>query len=92
MPTSRPRYIVTETDAVRAALDRAGRHFPELDRKRLLLELVRVGDDTLRSREQPRERSREERLAYLEDVAMRRTDAIDWAVLGDIDRVAWRGD
>jgi hypothetical protein len=92
VPTSKPRHIVTETDDVRAALDRAGRHFPELDRKRLLLELVRVGDDALRTREEPRTRSREARLAYLEDVSMRRTDAVDWSVLADVDRVAWRGE
>ncbi|MGB3909180.1 MAG: hypothetical protein WBL06_01755 [Pseudolysinimonas sp.] len=42
MPTSRPRYTVTETDALRAALDDIAREHPELadDRNALFRRLV----------------------------------------------------
>ncbi len=92
MPTAKRRHSVTETSEVATALDRAGHHFPAVaaDRKALLLRLLALGDEALRSRERTGKRTDENRLQYLEDVSMRRIDAIDWDVLGDIDRLAWR--
>jgi len=45
MPTTRPRYTITETDAVARALDDAARRWPEEKgaRSRLLLRLVEAG-------------------------------------------------
>jgi hypothetical protein len=45
MPTTRPRYQITDTEAVRAWLDRAAESWPELanDRKSLLLRLAQLG-------------------------------------------------
>ncbi|MDQ3454794.1 MAG: hypothetical protein M3513_04880 [Actinomycetota bacterium] len=47
MPTARPRYQVTETDAVARALDRAAQQWPGVPRAKLLLRLVDVGGDAL---------------------------------------------
>jgi len=43
MPTTRPRYQVTETDSVAHALDLAARRWPGEPRSKLLLRLVDVG-------------------------------------------------
>jgi len=92
VPTTKRRHSVTETSQVAAALDRAGHHFPAVaaDRKARLLRLLALGDEALRSRERAGERTDEDRLQYLEDVSLRRIDAIDWHVLADVDRLAWR--
>lgn len=48
MPTTRPRYSVTDTGSVRELLDDAQRQWPEVrDRKELLLRLARTGHDAL---------------------------------------------
>ncbi|MHB8244329.1 MAG: hypothetical protein ACYDGN_03090 [Acidimicrobiales bacterium] len=52
MPTTRPRYQVTETPAVARAIDRAAARWPGESRSRLLLRLVDVGRETLEQREQ----------------------------------------
>jgi hypothetical protein len=50
MPTTRPRYSITDTGPVRELLDDAQRQWPEVgDRKELLLRLARAGHDSLRS-------------------------------------------
>lgn len=59
MPTTRPRYTVTETDALRAALDDVAREHPELagDRNALFRRLVESATerrDAQRRREQIR--------------------------------------
>jgi len=51
MPTARPRYQVTETDAVARALDRAAQQWPGVPRAKLLLRLVNVGGDALDERQ-----------------------------------------
>lgn len=40
MPTTRPRHIVTETDDVAAALDRAARRWPAESRGRLVARVL----------------------------------------------------
>jgi hypothetical protein len=47
MPTTRPRYQVTETPEVARALDRAARRWPGEPRSKLLLRLVEVGGGIL---------------------------------------------
>jgi len=47
MPTSRPRYQVTETPEVARALDAAAKRWPGEPRSRLLLRLVAAGRDAL---------------------------------------------
>lgn len=49
MPTTRPRYTITDTGAVRNLLDDAQCQWPNLtDRKQLLLRLAQAGHDSLR--------------------------------------------
>ena len=49
MPTTRPRYTVTDTAEVSEMLDLAHRAWPEVtDRKQLLLRLAATGRDALR--------------------------------------------
>ncbi|HEY1537819.1 MAG TPA: hypothetical protein VGF63_00370 [Solirubrobacteraceae bacterium] len=51
MPTTRPRYTVTDTGEVGEMLDLAHRAWPEVsDRKQLLLRLAAEGTDALRRR------------------------------------------
>lgn len=48
MPTTRPRYTITDTGSTRALLDAAQRRWPEIeDRKELLLRLAQTGHDSL---------------------------------------------
>lgn len=47
MPTSHPRYQVTETPAVARAIDRAAQRWPGEPRGKLLLRLVDVGGQAL---------------------------------------------
>jgi hypothetical protein len=57
MPTTQPRYTVTDTGAVRRMLDRAQRRWPEIDdRKALLLRLAAVGLDAIGPETDERER------------------------------------
>lgn len=51
MPTTRPRYQVTETPAVARALDKAARRWPGEPRSRLLVRLVEAGGDMLENDE-----------------------------------------
>lgn len=48
MPTTRPRYTVTDTGRLRELLDGAQRRWPEeRDRKELLLRLATLGAETI---------------------------------------------
>lgn len=61
MPTSRPRHSITETDQVRAALDRAAERWPDDGERpgRLLLRLIESGRHALdREEAEARERRR----------------------------------
>ena len=51
MPTTRPRYQVTETPAVARALDRAAVRWPGEPRSKLLIRLVEAGARTLEHHE-----------------------------------------
>lgn len=48
MPTTKPRYTVTDTGGLREQLDEAQRRWPEIhDRKQLLLRLLAAGQDAI---------------------------------------------
>lgn len=58
MPTSRPRYQVTETPALARALDRAALRWRGQARSRLLLRLLEAGADALEQDQQVRMEAR----------------------------------
>ena len=64
MPTTRPRYMITETDDLAAALDAAAARWPDLSRPQLLVQLALAAAEPLNA-----ERQRERRLAALERLA-----------------------
>lgn len=82
MPTTHPRYTITDTGPVRELLDAAQRQWPEVgDRKELLLRLAQTGHDSLRvDRVQAETRHRRERqraaLAGLQR-------SVDWDAIRD---------
>jgi sulfite reductase beta subunit-like hemoprotein len=48
MPTSKPRYMLTDTGDLSELLDTAQRHWPEVsDRKALLLRLAAAGGEAI---------------------------------------------
>ena len=51
MPTTRPRYQITETPAVAHALDVAARQWPGEPRAKLLLRLLQAGSAALEQRQ-----------------------------------------
>lgn len=54
MPTTKPRHLITETDAVAAALDAAARVWPDEahSRSRLLVRLIELGRQQLADRQE----------------------------------------
>lgn len=58
MPTSKPRYTVTDTGRLSEQLDRAERRWPDIrDRKDLLLRLAATGVDAIEREEAERRRA-----------------------------------
>jgi hypothetical protein len=52
MPTTKPRYVFTDTGATAEMLDRAQQAWPEVaDRKELLLRLAALGRDAIEARD-----------------------------------------
>jgi len=63
MPTTQPRYSVTDTGEVQKMLDLAHRRWPEVhDRKQLLLRLAAAGRDAIAPDVEEGERERRKRL------------------------------
>lgn len=63
MPTTKPRYTITDTGTLSDQLDRAQRHWPDVhDRKELLLRLAAIGRDAI-------EREASERSVAIEETA-----------------------
>jgi hypothetical protein len=87
MPTTRPRYTVTDTGPLRGLLDDAQRRWPEIEsRKELLLRLAETGHHSLRldELEQEADRRRDRQRAAL--AGLRGT--VDWDAIRDDQ--AWR--
>lgn len=85
MPTTRPRYTVTDTGHTAELLDLAQRVWPEVrDRRQLLLRLTEIGGEALEARFAEHEQRRERQRAGLERAA--RLVNVD-ELLGD---QAWR--
>jgi hypothetical protein len=69
MPTTKPRYTVTDTGELRDRLDRAQRRWPEVrDRKELLLRLTAAGEEALKREADDRARAIEETAGVLSGV------------------------
>ena len=64
MPTTRPRYMITETDDLAAALDAAAARWPDLSRPQWLVRLALAAAEPLNAEQQ-----RKRRLAALERLA-----------------------
>lgn len=63
MPTTKPRYTLTDTGELSEQLDEAQRHWPEVrDRKQLLLRLAAAGREAI-------EREARERPTAIEETA-----------------------
>jgi hypothetical protein len=55
MPTTKPRYTVTDTGGLKKQLDQAQRRWPDIrDRKLLLLRLLAAGQDAIKREENER--------------------------------------
>ena len=87
MPTTQPRYTVTDTGDVRQMLDAAQQRWPDVhDRRQLLLRLAAAGRDAIAADldAEAKRRRREHQLA-----AMRRVrDLVDVDLL--LSDAAWR--
>ncbi len=58
MPTTRPRYTLTDTGALREQLDQAQRRWPRVrDRKELLLKLAAAGQRAIEREAEERRRT-----------------------------------
>ena len=69
MPTTKPRYTVTDTGALSDQLDQAQRRWPEVqDRKELLLRLAAAGGDAIEREAIDRARAVEETAGALSGV------------------------
>jgi len=85
MPTTRPRYAVTDTGDTAEMLDMAQRAWPEItDRRQLLLRLARTGGEVVREQLADGERRA---LRQREGLA-RAGDLVDAELL--ISDAAWR--
>jgi hypothetical protein len=87
MPTTQPRYTVTDTGDVREMLDLAQRRWPDVrDRRQLLLRLAGAGRDRVAAE---LEASSLERQSERQRAALRRgKDLVDADVL--LSNAAWR--
>jgi hypothetical protein len=87
MPTTQPRYTVTDTGDIRAMLDLAQRRWPQVsDRRQLLLRLARTGGEQLKAElDAGDRRTRMERQAA---ALGRATDLVDPDVL--LSDAPWR--
>ncbi|MGN6815915.1 MAG: hypothetical protein ACTHK3_07505 [Solirubrobacterales bacterium] len=69
MPTTKPRYTLTDTGALREQLDEAQRRWPDVqDRKELLLRLTAAGRRAIKREAEERRSAIEETAGLLTDV------------------------
>jgi hypothetical protein len=82
VPTTRPRYTVTDSGSLRDLLDDAQRRWPEIEsRKELLLALAQTGHESLRLAELDAESSRRRERQHAALAALQRT--VDWDAIRD---------
>jgi hypothetical protein len=87
MPTTRPRYTITDTGPVRGLIDDAQRRWPEVaDRKELLLRLAQTGHESLRLDEADAEADRRHECQRAALARLQHT--VDWNAIRDDQ--AWR--
>lgn len=87
MPTTRPRYTLTDTGSLRDLLDDAQRRWPEIEsRKELLLALAQTGHESLRLAELDEESNRRRERQEASLAGLQRT--VDWDAIRDDQ--AWR--
>lgn len=87
MPTTHPRYTVTDTGELRELLDAAEKHWPEIkDRRKLLLKLAETGAERVASEQE--QESVEARHARQVAAAERIKQWVDVDVL--LSNEAWR--
>jgi hypothetical protein len=85
VPTTQPRYSITDTGSVRALLNDAQRQWPEVgNRKELLLRLAQAGHDALGLASAEAETRRELQRSAMIDLQ----HTIDWNAIRDDQ--AWR--
>ena len=86
MPTTRPRYTLTDTGAVEEMLDIAQRRWPGVERKELLLRVTQAGSDAVARELDEREgtQRRERQRAAMRDV----TELVDVDLL--LSDAAWQ--
>jgi hypothetical protein len=86
VPTTRPRYTLTDTGAVEEMLDVAQRRWPGVERKELLLRLTQAGRDAVARELDQREGAprRERQRAAMREV----TELVDAEVL--LSDAAWQ--
>lgn len=85
VPTTQPRYTVTDTGELREMLDAAARRWPEVtDRRKLLLKLAETGAERVASEQE----SAEARRARQVEAAQRIREWVDVDVL--LSNEAWR--
>lgn len=69
MPTTKPRYTITDTGEMRVLLDQAQRHWPDVgDRKELLLRLAAAGAEAIADEGGERRRAVEETAGALSGI------------------------
>jgi hypothetical protein len=69
MPTTKPRYTVTDTGEMSVLLDQAQRHWPDVDdRKELLLRLAAAGAEAIADEAGERRRAVEETAGALSGI------------------------
>jgi hypothetical protein len=81
MPTTRPRYQVTETPDVAYALDLAARRWPNVPRSKLLLRLLRAGSAAIEAERNAATRSR---LAAIDATSGKYADAFSDDFLAEL--------
>lgn len=88
MPTTHPRYTVTDTGQLREMLDAAQRHWPEIsDRRQLLLRLAEAGAERVAHEQAQEQESAEARHARQVAAARRIREWVDVDVL--LSNEAW---
>ena len=84
MPTTRPRYTLTDAGELSDMLDLAARRWPGAPRKELLLQLARAGRGAVQAELESAESRRARQAEALDGLH----DLVDWnALAGD---AAWR--